>query len=87
MNRGDPSATPPGAYTRSEALDVTTKQTVSSCPAALLLDGDAGIGKTTIDGARRRLFGVLVCRPSESESAPSMVALADLRDRIPEGWR
>jgi len=66
---------------------VTTKHTVSSCPAALLLDGDAGIGKTIIDGARRRLFRVLVCRPSASESAPSLVALADLRDRIPEGAR
>src|SRR6266540_2076410 len=29
-------------YTRSETLDVTTKHTVSSCAAALLLDGDAG---------------------------------------------
>jgi hypothetical protein len=70
-----------------ETLDVTTKHIVSSGPSAALLDGDAGIGKTTIDGARRRLFRVLACRPSESVSAPSLVALADLLDRIPEGGR
>ncbi len=73
-------------YTRSETIDVTTKHTVSSC-AALLLDGDAGIGKTTIDAARRRLFRVLACRPSESESALSVVVFADLLDRIPEDER
>ncbi len=72
-------------YTRSETLDVTTKHTVSSC-AALLLDGDAGIGKTTIAAAHRCLFRVLACRPSESESALSLVALADL-ERIPEDAR
>jgi hypothetical protein len=66
---------------------VTTKHTVSRCPAAAVLDGDAGIGKTTIDRARRRVFCVHACRPSESESAPSLVALADLLDRIPEGGR
>jgi len=78
---------PPGAYTRTETLDVTTKHTVSSCPAAALLDGDAGIEKTAIDAVRRRLFRVLACRPSESESARSVVALADLLDRIPEDGR
>ncbi len=76
-----------GAYTRTETIDVTTKHTVSSCPAATSLAGDAGIGKTTIDAARRRLFRVLACRPSESESALSVVALADLLDRIPEDGR
>ncbi len=66
---------------------MTTKHTVSSC-AALLLDGDAGIGKTTIHAARRRLFRVLACRPSESESALSVVVVfADLLDRIPEDER
>ncbi len=66
---------------------MTTKHTVSSCPAALLLDGDAGIGKTTIDAAHRRLLRVLACRPSASESALSLVEPADLRDRIPEDPR
>src|SRR6266496_647500 len=75
-------------YTRSETIDVTTKHTVSSCPAALLLDGDAGIGKTTIAAARRCLVRVLACRPSESESALSVVVVfADLLDRIPEDER
>ncbi len=66
---------------------MTTKHTVSSCPAALLLDGDAGIGKRTIDAAHRRLFRVLACRRSASESALSLVERADLRDRIPEDGR
>lgn len=63
--------------------------TVATGPAALLLEGDAGIGKTTIwragvEAARRRSFAVLSCRASESESALSFVALADLLDGIPE---
>jgi hypothetical protein len=74
-------------YTRSETLDVTTKHTVSSCAAAFLLDGDAGIGKTTIAAAHRRLFRVLACRRSASESALSLVGPVDLRDRIPEDAR
>jgi DNA-binding NarL/FixJ family response regulator len=50
---------------------------------ALLFDGEAGIGKSTIwqEGlrlARDRGFGVLVARPAESESALPYVALADI---------
>lgn len=84
MNRGNPYATPLGAYTRRKTLDVTTKHTVSSCPAALLLDGEAGIGKTTIEAAGRCLFRVLACSPVEPESARFFAALADLLEGIPE---
>lgn len=52
-------------------------------PAALLLDGEAGIGKTTvllsaIDRARERGFTVLFARAAVTESALGYAALADL---------
>ena len=42
-------------------------------PAALVLEGEAGIGKTTVwraalDVARSRSYRVLICRASESDS-------------------
>jgi DNA-binding CsgD family transcriptional regulator len=52
-------------------------------PAALVLEGEAGIGKTTVwraalDAARGRSCRVLICRASESESALSFIGLCDL---------
>lgn len=52
-------------------------------PAALVLAGEAGIGKTTLweaglDAARARGCHVLVSRPAESETALSYAGLADL---------
>jgi DNA-binding CsgD family transcriptional regulator len=60
---------------------------ISNGPAALVLAGEAGIGKTTVwragvEAARRRGFRVLICRASETESALSFVALADLLDGV-----
>jgi DNA-binding CsgD family transcriptional regulator len=51
--------------------------------AALLLEGDAGIGKTAVwraatEAARERGFCVLQARPSEAERTLSFAALADL---------
>ena len=51
-------------------------------PAALVLEGEAGIGKTTVwraalDAARDRPCRVLICRASESESALSFLGLCD----------
>src|SRR5918911_779038 len=51
--------------------------------AALLLEGEAGIGKTAVwraatDAARERGFRVLRARPSEAEQTLSFAALADL---------
>src|SRR5438067_1888825 len=60
-------------------------------PAALVLDGEAGIGKTTLfeatlDEARQQGFAVFRCRPVGSERAFSFAALADLvRTVLPEG--
>jgi len=62
---------------------------ISAGPAAMLLEGDAGIGKTTVwraavDAALRRSYRVLVCRASESESALSFLGLGDLLDGMDE---
>jgi DNA-binding CsgD family transcriptional regulator len=58
-------------------------------PAALVLEGDPGIGKTTVwraavDGARGRSYRVLLCRASESEGALSFLGLGDLLDSVPD---
>ncbi len=67
---------------------MTRKRTVSGCPAALPIDGEAGIGKMTIGAARRCLLRGLACRPLESaESAGFFAGLVDLLDRIPEDPR
>src|SRR5919197_5176124 len=51
--------------------------------AALLLEGEAGIGKTAMcraatEAARERGFRVLLARPSEAERTLPFAALADL---------
>jgi DNA-binding NarL/FixJ family response regulator len=62
---------------------------VADGPAALLIEGAAGIGKTTlwstgIDLARQRGWWVLTCRPVQSEAALSFSALGDLLEAVPE---
>ena len=52
-------------------------------PIALLLDGEAGIGKTVLwnaglTAASERTYRVLACRPIESETAMAYAALGDL---------
>lgn len=52
-------------------------------PTILLIDGEAGIGKTTlwlagIEQARERHFQVLATRPAQTESVLAYVSLADL---------
>ncbi len=54
-----------------------------SGPVALLLDGDSGVGKTTLwreglQAARDRSYRVLTCQPAESEAKLSFAALGDL---------
>src|SRR4029078_3299709 len=56
-------------------------------PAALVLEGDRGIGKTTlvraaVEAARRRDAQVLWCAASESHPRLSYAALGDLLPRI-----
>lgn len=53
----------------------------------LLLEGEAGIGKTTVwrdavDLARERGYTSLTCRPAQAETAFSFAALADLLEPI-----
>jgi DNA-binding CsgD family transcriptional regulator len=56
---------------------------VSTGPVALVIEGEAGIGKTTVwlaavRAAKSRSFRVLEARPAESEAKLSYAALADL---------
>ena len=55
----------------------------TTSPAALVLEGEPGIGKTTlwcaaVAGALDRSFTVLSCRPAEAEAGLSYSGLADL---------
>ena len=56
---------------------------------ALLLSGEAGIGKTTVwreglDGARQRRYRTLSCGPVEAETRLSYAALGDLLEPVLE---
>jgi len=60
---------------------------VPSGPCGFLLEGEAGIGKTSIwrvgaAWAADRSHTVLTCRPTESEAALSFAALGDLLDGV-----
>ena len=60
----------------------------SSGPAGLLLDGEAGIGKTTLwrEGialANERGFRVLACEAAPTETPLAFAALGDLLDEVP----
>ena len=62
---------------------------VPEAPSALVIEGDAGIGKTTlwldtVDRARERGFVVLASRAVASESVLAYAALADLLSDIDE---
>ena len=56
-------------------------------PAGLVLEGPAGIGKTTVwrsglEHARSAGHRILVTRPSEVETAPAMAGLMDLLGEV-----
>jgi ATP/maltotriose-dependent transcriptional regulator MalT len=60
----------------------------TSEPSALLIEGEPGIGKTTLwlealDQAREQGFRVLSARAAEAESVLAYTALADLLDGVP----
>jgi DNA-binding CsgD family transcriptional regulator len=62
---------------------------VATCPAALLIQGAPGIGKTAlwaagVEQACRRGWWVLSCRPVQSEAPLSFSALGDLFEAVPE---
>lgn len=69
------------------AIDVTTKQTVCSCPAALLLGSDPGTWTRADAGhaAARSACSPLAARRS-SRPFPA-VQLVNLRDPIPKDTR
>jgi DNA-binding CsgD family transcriptional regulator len=65
-------------------LDATTEG-----PSALLLEGDAGIGKSAlwssgVERAAERDYNVLSCRTTQAEGQLPFVALGDLFERVPE---
>jgi hypothetical protein len=56
-------------------------------PPALVIEGEAGIGKTTVwragvAAAHRRGYRILICRPVEAEATLSFAALGDLLDGV-----
>ena len=56
-------------------------------PAALILQGEAGIGKTTLwqaglTGAGQRGYQVIACRPVQSEARHSYASVADLLSSV-----
>ncbi len=70
------------------AAVVTMLDAVPHGPVALLLEGEAGIGKTTIleaalAGASARGYRVLRCQPTRSERWLSFAAVADLLAHVP----
>lgn len=76
-------------FGRRAELDATVAflDAAAATPAALVLDGEAGIGKTAVwaagvEEARRRGFLVLSAEPTEAEAALPYVSLADLLGQV-----
>jgi DNA-binding CsgD family transcriptional regulator len=70
---------------RAEDIGVLRRflEAVEELPAAVVLEGDAGIGKTTllasaIEAAHKRGYRTLACRPGEAEAQLSFAGLRDL---------
>jgi predicted ATPase len=71
-----------------EALD-TFVDSLDRGPAMLVLEGEPGLGKTTLwrEGllaAERRSFRVVECRPVQAEAQQAFTALSDLLVDVPE---
>ena len=86
------TAAQPDVIGRQEELDALDDflESVRSGPAALVLVGDAGVGKTTlwqagVDAAREKGYRVLETRPAEAEARLAFAGLGDLLgDRLDE---
>ena len=84
-----PHATPiVGRSAELEALN-TFVASLDRGPAMLVLEGEPGLGKTTLwrEGllaAERRSFTVVECRPVEAEAQQAFTALADLLTDVPD---
>ena len=79
-------------FGRERELDELERalERVARGPAGVLLEGEAGIGKTRLlnagrEAARRRSYRVLAARPSETEMQLSFAALADLLEDVLDG--
>ena len=76
---------------RGAELDAlnTFVDSVDRGPAMLVLEGEPGLGKTTLwreglHAAARRSFQVLECRPVQAEAQLAFTALSDLLADVPE---
>jgi DNA-binding CsgD family transcriptional regulator len=86
--RGDTTARVVGRD-RELAAVVQFLDSAGAGPGALVLEGEAGIGKTILwqaglDAARERLYRVLVSRPAEAEAKLGYAALGDLLAAVPD---
>jgi len=84
----------PGVGAESRPLEERTVSgflaSAASEPSALLIEGEPGIGKTTLwlatqELARDKGFRVLSARAAAAESVMAYMALADLLDGVPAG--
>ena len=81
----------PEVFGRDAELDALRHflHLTSEGPCALTLEGEAGIGKTTlwnfgVEYGRERAFQVLTCRSARSEAELSYAGLCDVLDEVPE---
>jgi DNA-binding CsgD family transcriptional regulator len=79
----------PGLYGRDEELAslVAFLNAVANLPGALILEGEAGAGKTTLFEAglamaRERSYRIIQARPAEVEARLSFATLRDLLDPV-----
>jgi DNA-binding CsgD family transcriptional regulator len=76
---------------REEELELVREflSRTAAGPLALLLEGEAGIGKSTlwsaaVENARKRSYRILACRPAGAEVQLSFAALGDLLAEVLE---
>ncbi len=77
-----------GRSAELRALD-TFVDSLDHGPAMLVLEGEPGLGKTTLwreglDAAERRSLRILECRPVQAEAQLAFTALSDLLADVPE---
>jgi hypothetical protein len=68
-----------------------TLDAVAAGPCAVVVEGPAGIGKTTVwqaalQAARARSFTVLAARATQTEATLPFAGLVDLLEGVPEAW-
>ena len=76
-----------GRSAELQALD-TFVDSLDNGPAMLVLEGEPGLGKTTLwreglDAAQRRSLRILECRPVQAEAQLAFTALSDLLADVP----